>query len=77
MRELIDLSICPSSLSVGIHRPHSSNIYFLKTTGLMEAKFHMEPPRDRGTNICSNSPGQTTKIAATLIYLYMYLVKAI
>ena len=34
-----------------------------ETTGPIEAKFHMEPPRDRGTKVCSNIPGHMTKMA--------------
>ena len=39
-----------------------------ETTGPIEAKFHMEPPWDEGTKICSNSPGDMTKLAAMPIY---------
>ena len=31
-------------------------------------KFHMEPLWDGGTKVCSNGPGQMTKVAAMLIY---------
>ena len=31
-------------------------------------KFHMETRKDVGTKVCSNSPGQMTKMAATSIY---------
>ena len=39
-----------------------------ETTGPIEAKFHVEPPYDRGTKVCSNSPGHMTKMAAMPIY---------
>ena len=39
-----------------------------ETTGPIEAKFHMEPPLDGGTKVCSNGPGHRTKIAAMPIY---------
>ena len=39
-----------------------------ETTGPIEAKFHMKPPWDRGTKVCSNGPGHMTKMAAMAIY---------
>ena len=39
-----------------------------ETTGSIEAKFHMEPPWDGGTKVCSNGPGHMTKMAAIPIY---------
>ena len=45
-----------------------SNILSSETTGPIEAKFHMEPPWDGGTKICSNGPGHMTKMAAMPIY---------
>ena len=45
-----------------------SNIFCSETTGLIEAKFHMEPPWDGGTKVCSNGPGHMTKMAAMPIY---------
>ena len=39
-----------------------------ETTGVIEAKFHMEPPWDGGTQVCSNGPGHITKMAAMPIY---------
>ena len=45
-----------------------SNIFFSKTTGLIELKFHMETPYDARTKTYSNGLGHMTKMAATLIY---------
>ena len=45
-----------------------SNFFFLKTAKPIEAKFQMEPPWDRGTKVCSNSPGHTTSMAAMPIF---------
>ena len=45
-----------------------SNIFFSKTTGPIKAKFHVEPPWDGETKICSNGLGQMTKMAAMPIY---------
>ena len=41
-----------------------SNIFSSETTGPIEAKFHMAPPSDGGTKVCSNGPGNITKMAA-------------
>ena len=38
-----------------------SNIFSSETTGPLEAKFHVEPPWDRGMKIYSNGPGHMTK----------------
>ena len=45
-----------------------SNIFSSETTGPIEAKFHMKPPWDGGTKVCSNGPGHLTKVAAMSIY---------
>ena len=45
-----------------------SNIFSSETTGPIEAKFHMEPPKGVGTKVCLNGPGHMTKIAAMPIY---------
>ena len=37
-------------------------------TGLINAKFHVEPPWNGGTIVCSNGPCHMTKMAAMLIY---------
>ena len=34
----------------------------------IEAKFHVEPPWDWGTKVCSNGPGHMTNMAAIPIY---------
>ena len=34
----------------------------------IEAKFHVDPPWDWGTKVCSNGPDHMTKMAAMLIY---------
>ena len=39
-----------------------------ETTRPTEAKFHVEPPWDGGTKVCSNSLGHMTKMAAMPIY---------
>ena len=44
-----------------------SNI-FSETTGPIEDKFHVEPPWDGGSKVCSNSPVHMTKMAAMPIY---------
>ena len=51
---------------------HSDSIFLSffssVTTGLFEAKFHMEPPWDGETKVCSNGLGHMTKMAAMPIY---------
>ena len=39
-----------------------------KTNEPIETKFHMEPPWEGGTKVCSNSPGHMTKMATMPIY---------
>ena len=41
-----------------------SNIFSSETTGPIEAKFHVQPPWDGRTKVCSNGPGHMTKMAA-------------
>ena len=45
-----------------------SNIFFSKTTGLIKAEFHVEPPWDVGKKLYINGTGHMTKMAAMLIY---------
>ena len=40
-----------------------------ETAGPIEAKFHMEPPWDGGTKVCSNGPGHMTKMAEMPIFV--------
>ena len=44
------------------------NIFSSETTGLIEVKFHMEPPWDGGTKVCSNAAGHMAKMATMPIY---------
>ena len=51
------------------HSDSTFAIFFsLKTAEPTEAKFHMKPPWDGGTKICSNGPGYMTSMAAIHIY---------
>ena len=45
-----------------------SNICSSETSGPIEVKFHVEPPWEGGTKVCSNVLGQLTKMAAMPIY---------
>ena len=45
-----------------------SNLFSLETVGPIEAKFHIDPPWDGGTKVCSYGPGHMTKMAAMPIY---------
>ena len=60
-RSFIDL--CPK-LSDSIFLNFFSPI----TTGPIEAKFHVEPPRDGGTKVYSTGLSHMTKMAAISIY---------
>ena len=44
------------------------NTFSSQTTRPTEAKFHVEPPFDWGTKICSNGPGHTIDMGAIPIY---------
>ena len=45
-----------------------SNIFSFDSTGPIKAKFHVEPPWDGGTKVCTNGLGHITKMAAMPIY---------
>ena len=45
-----------------------SNIFSSETIGPIEAKFHVEPPWDGGTKVCSNGICHMTKLATMPIY---------
>ena len=45
------------------------NIFFSETTGLIEAKFHMESPWDGIMKVGSNGPGHMIKMATMPIYM--------
>ena len=44
------------------------NFFSSITTRLIESKFHLVPPWDDGTKVCSNGPGHITKMAIMPIY---------
>ena len=44
------------------------NFFSSEITRPIEAKFHIEPPRDIGMKICSNVPGHMAKMASRPIY---------
>ena len=45
-----------------------SNFFSLEIAKPIEAKFHVEPPWDGRTKVCSNGPDHTTNMAAMHIY---------
>ena len=47
---------------------HTSNIFSSETIGPVKVKFHIEPPWDGGTKVCSNDPGHITRMAHMPIY---------
>ena len=58
--------------SVALVQGHSdstfANFFFLETAKPIEAKFHVEPPWDGGTKVCSNCPDHMINMAAMPIY---------
>ena len=48
-----------------------SDIFSSETTEPIEAKFHVEPPWDGGTKVCSNGPGQITKMAVLTLKILL------
>ena len=48
--------------------PWFSNLFSLETSWPIEAKFHVEPPWDRGMKICSNGLCHMTNMATMPIY---------
>ena len=60
-RSFIDLG--PRSLRFNV-----SNFFSLETARLIEAKFHVKPPWDRGMKIYSNGHGYMINMAALPIY---------
>ena len=49
-----------------------ANFFSLESTKPIEAKFHVEPPRDVGTKVCSTGPGHMTSVAVS-----PYMVKTL
>ena len=45
-----------------------STFFSLETARPNEAKFHVDPPWDGGTKVCSNGPRHLSKMAAMPIY---------
>ena len=60
-RSFIDLG--PRSLRFNI-----LIVFPLETVKPIEAKFHLYPPWDEGTKVCSNGPGHMTNMAAMPMY---------
>ena len=60
----------PSVVHPSVRRPSLiiSNIFFSKTACPIKAKFYVEPPKVRGTKVCSRHLGHMTKTAAMPIY---------
>ena len=57
-KAVVCMSVCLSTFSK----------VFSETAGSIEAKFHVEPPWDGGTKVCSRGPGHMTKMPAMPIY---------
>ena len=60
----------PSVGFVVVRRLHSLNIFSSETAWPIKVKFHMEPPWNNGTKVCSNGQGHMTKMAAMSINVY-------
>ena len=66
------MNIKGQGVSLTLVQGHSdstfANFFSLETAKPNKAKFHVESPWDRGTKVCSNSPGHMTNMAALPIY---------
>ena len=60
-----------SSIDLGPNFSYSIclNLFFSITLRPIGTKCHVEPPWNKGTNVCSNSPGHMTKMAAMPIMI--------
>ena len=68
-RRLIGELIGPVRRPSVVHRrPQCSKIFFSKTAWPIKAKFYVELPWVRGTNVCSRHVGHMTKMVATPKY---------
>ena len=68
MSTLIYMNIKGQGHSLTLFQGHSdstlSNFFSLETARPIEAKFHVKPPWDRGTKVCSNGLDHMTNMAA-------------
>ena len=68
----IYLNIKGQGHSLTFIQGHSDSIFpdffTSETAWPIEAKFHMKPPWDGGTKVCSNGPGHMANMATMLIY---------
>ena len=51
------LCLCLPSVCLSESVSTFSNVISSQTTKQIEVKFHVEPPWDRGTKVCSQGPG--------------------
>ena len=49
-----------------------SNFFSLEISWPIEVEFHVEPPWDGRTKVCSNGPGHMTSMATMLIYVKIF-----
>ena len=73
LNEYMNLYEYQRSRSFIDHHPKSlrftfSNFFSLETSRPIEAKFHVEPPWDRGMKVCSNGVCHMTNMASMPIY---------
>ena len=73
LNEYMNLYVCQRSRSFSDLGPRSlrftfANFFSLETATPIEDKFHVEPPWDGGTKVCSNGPGHMTNMATIPIY---------
>ena len=73
MSKWIYLNIKGQSHSLTLVQGHSdstfSKFFSLETDRSIEAKFHVDPPWDGGTKVCSNGLSYMTKMAAMPLYI--------
>ena len=68
MRKWIYMNIKDQGYSLTLVQGLLRNFFSLETARPVEAKFHVAPPWDGETKICSNGPGHVTKMAIMPIY---------
>ena len=62
------MNIKGQGLSLTLVQGHLGSTFSLETAKPIEVKFHVKPPWDGGTKVCSNGPRHMTNMAGMPIY---------